>query len=62
MYATSDRGQAQRGPEHRCCDWRDRLTGRLFAGQRLRVVTWCVSHLAGLADAAAYDPSYAKWR
>ena len=26
------------------------------------IVSWCVGHLAGLADAAAYDPSYAKWR
>ena len=26
------------------------------------IVTWCVGHLAGLADASAYDPSYAKWR
>ena len=26
------------------------------------IVTWCVGHLAGLADAAAYDPSFAKWR
>ena len=26
------------------------------------IVTWCVGHLAGLADAAAYDPSYGKWR
>ena len=26
------------------------------------IVSWCVGHLAGLADAAVYDPSYAKWR
>ena len=26
------------------------------------IVTWCVGHLAGLADASAYDPSYGKWR
>ena len=25
-------------------------------------VSWCVSHLAGLADADSYDPKYAKWR
>ena len=25
-------------------------------------VSWCVGHLAGLADADAYDPDYAKWR
>ena len=25
-------------------------------------VSWCVGHLAELADAAAYDPAYAKWR
>ena len=24
--------------------------------------SWCVGHLAELADAAAYDPAYAKWR
>ena len=26
------------------------------------IVSWCVGHLAGLADAAAYDPRYEKWR
>ena len=26
------------------------------------LVSWCLGHLAGLADAAAYDPDYAKWR
>ena len=26
------------------------------------IVSWCIGHLAGLADAAVYDPSYAKWR
>ena len=26
------------------------------------IVSWCVGHLAGLADASVYDPSYAKWR
>ena len=25
-------------------------------------MSWCVGHLAELADAAAYDPAYAKWR
>ena len=25
-------------------------------------VSWCVGHLAGLADADTYDPKYAKWR
>ena len=25
-------------------------------------VSWCVGHLAGLADAEQYDPKYAKWR
>ena len=25
-------------------------------------VSWCVGHLAGLADADSYDPKYAKWR
>jgi len=25
-------------------------------------VSWCVGHLAGLADADNYDPKYAKWR
>ena len=26
------------------------------------LVSWCVGHLAGLADADAYAPEYAKWR
>ncbi len=26
------------------------------------IVSWCVGHLVGLADAAAYDERYAKWR
>ena len=26
------------------------------------LVSWCVGHLAELADAAAYNPAYAKWR
>ena len=26
------------------------------------IIAWCFGHLAGLADAAAYDPSYLKWR
>ena len=25
-------------------------------------VSWCLGHLAGLADAATYNPDYAKWR
>ena len=25
-------------------------------------VSWCLGHLAGLADAATYNPGYAKWR
>ena len=25
-------------------------------------MSWCLGHLAGLADAAAYNPDYAKWR
>ena len=25
-------------------------------------VSWCVGHLAGLADADSYDSKYAKWR
>ena len=26
------------------------------------LVSWCLGHLAGLADADAYNPDYAKWR
>ena len=26
------------------------------------IISWCVGHLVGLADAAAYDEKYAKWR
>lgn len=26
------------------------------------IVTWCIGHLAGLADATVYDEKYAKWR
>ena len=26
------------------------------------LVSWCVGHLAGLAEPAAYNPDYAKWR
>ena len=26
------------------------------------LVSWCVGHLAGLAEPAAYDPKYDKWR
>ncbi len=25
-------------------------------------MSWCLGHLAGLADADSYDPKYAKWR
>ena len=25
-------------------------------------MSWCLGHLAGLADAATYNPDYAKWR
>ena len=40
------------------------LLGNLIAlplGNGWRV-SWCVGHLAGLADADSYDPKYAKWR
>ena len=26
------------------------------------IVSWCIGHLAGLANAEAYNPDYAKWR
>ena len=26
------------------------------------LISWCVGHLAELAEPAAYDPDYAKWR
>lgn len=26
------------------------------------IISWCVGHLVGLADAAAYDEKYGKWR
>ena len=26
------------------------------------LVSWCIGHLAGLAEPAAYDPKYDKWR
>ena len=46
------------------------LAAVLGAGQRREgylegngwLVSWCLGHLAELADAAAYDPAYAKWR
>ena len=46
------------------------LAAVLGAGQRREgylegngwLVSWCVGHLAELADAAAYKPAYAKWR
>ena len=37
-----------------------RRVGYLEGGGWL--VSWCLGHLAELADAAAYDPAYAKWR
>ena len=38
-----------------------RPQGRLSGGRRL-AGQLCVGHLAGLADADAYNPDYAKWR
>lgn len=46
------------------------LAAVLGAGQRREgylegngwLVSWCVGHLAELADAAAYNPAYAKWQ
>ena len=26
------------------------------------IVSWCIGHLAGLADASVYDERYAKWK
>ena len=26
------------------------------------LISWCIGHLVGLADAAAYDDRYKKWR
>ena len=26
------------------------------------IVTWCIGHLAGVANASAYNPDYAYWR
>ena len=26
------------------------------------IVSWCVGHLVGLADASSYDDRFAKWR
>ena len=37
-----------------------RRVGYLEGGGWL--VSWCLGHLAELADAAAYDPAYVKWR
>ena len=37
-----------------------RRAGYLEGGGWL--VSWCLGHLAELADAASYDPDYAKWR
>lgn len=39
---------------------KQRREGYLEGGGWL--VSWCVGHLAGLADAEAYAPEYAKWR
>ena len=43
-----------------CWGLGQRREGYLEGGGWL--VSWCVGHLAELADAAAYDPAYAKWR
>lgn len=37
-----------------------RKDGYLEGGGYL--VSWCVGHLVGLADAGSYDARYAKWR
>ena len=37
-----------------------RKEGRMEGGGWL--VSWCIGHLAGLAEPAAYNPSYDKWR
>ena len=42
-----------------CCA-ATRKDGYLEGGGWL--VSWCLGHLAGLADAATYNPDYAKWR
>lgn len=31
-------------------------------GETNYIVSWCVGHLVGLADASSYDERYAKWR
>ncbi len=31
-------------------------------GETNYIVSWCVGHLVGLADACLYDERYAKWR
>lgn len=38
----------------------NRCKGYLEGGGYL--VSWCVGHLAGLANAETYDPKYAKWK
>lgn len=38
----------------------ERKNGYLQNGEYL--ITWCIGHLVGLADAAAYDEKYGKWR
>lgn len=37
-----------------------RRNGYLESGGYL--VSWCIGHLAGLANAESYDPKYAKWK
>ncbi|MCI6401371.1 MAG: DNA topoisomerase 3 [Oscillospiraceae bacterium] len=32
------------------------------AGETCWLISWCIGHLVGLADAAAYDDRYKKWR
>ena len=48
-----------------------KIPGRRFGGHYRKdgylegggwLVSWCLGHLAGLADAATYNPDYAKWR
>ena len=32
-----------------------------FEGERY-LISWCIGHLAGLADAGMYDPKYRDWK
>ena len=41
-------------------DVKSRKDGYMEGGSWL--ISWCVGHLAGLANADTYDPKYAKWR